>query len=86
MCQNDFSKALSASFERKYSLRHLALSQPHHHLQAFILLCWKVGGFSPGVLIFLVPKGSLLMAGMPKPEPIKLVLRGPTEAIQAMHL
>lgn len=65
--------------ERKYSLRRQALAQPHHHLQDFILLCWKVGGFSPGVLIFLVPKGSLLTAGMPKPDPIpvKLVLKGP---------
>lgn len=42
----------------------------HHHLQAFILLCWKVGGFRPGVLIFLVPNGSVLTADIPRPDPI----------------
>lgn len=85
-CQKDF-EALRATFKRKYSLRHIALSQLQHHLQAFILLCWKVGGFSPGVLIFLALKTSLLTVGMPKPEPIpdKLVLRGPKEAIKEMR-
>lgn len=40
----------------------------------FNLQCWNVGGFSPGVLIFRGPNGSLLTAGMLKPEPIPLKL------------
>ena len=43
---------------RKCSIRHV------------FLLCWKVGGLSPGVLIFLVPNGSLVTAGIPRPEPM----------------
>lgn len=48
-------------------------SQSHHyqhHLQAFILLCWKVGGFSPGVPIFLLLKGSVLTVDIPRLEPM----------------
>lgn len=46
-------------------------SHPHyHHLQALILLCWKVGGFRPGVLIFLVPNGSVLTVCMPRLDPM----------------
>lgn len=51
----------------------------HHHLQAFILLCWKVGGFRPGVLIFLVPKGSVFTAGIPRLEPIPELMPEPKE-------